>query len=158
MTLKEKYVDGQLQQCAVFSDFEASQTWRLWNAGSIHFASSRREGSQTRTPKDRSEGKRQQLEKKLVASQLANELAHGINNPLEALTNLIYLLQQSVLMAEDRQRVEEADRQLGRITTLVRGQNVRQKVFHRAGSRSWHNRLAISPQRLSVTNRTQFCK
>ena len=51
---------------------------------------------------------------------MANELAQQINNFLEALRNLIYLLQESVLMTEDRQRVEEADCQLERITTLVR--------------------------------------
>ena len=82
-----------------------------------YYASPRREGSRPRNPAPRTEEKRLQLEKKLAASQLAHELAHEINNPLEALTNLLYLLGKSPL--KDQKHIEEAEEQLARITTLV---------------------------------------
>lgn len=85
-----------------------------------YHASPHRDGTAPRIQKRRIEGKRQQLEKKLAASQLANELAHEINNPLEALTNLLYLLEDSASTAQGRKHLEEAERQVGRITALVR--------------------------------------
>lgn len=84
-----------------------------------YFASSSRDTSHPRKPTRRIDDKRLQLEKKLAASQLANELAHQINNPLEALTNLLYLLGGLAPSPEYRKHIEEAEQQLTRIATLV---------------------------------------
>jgi two-component system NtrC family sensor kinase len=72
-------------------------------------------------------GKRQNLERKRIqkasrvaAAQLAHELAHEINNPLEALTNLIYIMKESAAeLGECAVMLEEADHQLSRISRLV---------------------------------------
>ena len=72
-------------------------------------------------------GKRQSLERKRIqvasrvaAAQLAHELAHQINNPLEALTNLIYIMKESAEeFGECAVMLEEADHQLSRIAQLV---------------------------------------
>jgi PAS domain S-box-containing protein len=67
----------------------------------------------------RRDKKRVELHKKIAAAQIAHELAHEINNPLEALTNLLYLLKESVQTEEELKRHEEAERQVSRIATLV---------------------------------------
>ncbi len=62
----------------------------------------------------------ERLHRQIAAAQIAHELAHEINNPLEALVNLLYLLKQSAETPQEVQRHEEAERQLARIATLVR--------------------------------------
>ena len=65
--------------------------------------------------------KRIQIASRVAAAQLAHELAHEINNPLEALTNLIYIMKESTAESgECAVMLEEADRQLSRISRLVR--------------------------------------
>ncbi|HEU5403327.1 MAG TPA: PAS domain S-box protein, partial [Terriglobales bacterium] len=66
------------------------------------------------------EKRTERLQKQIAAAQIAHELAHEINNPLEALVNLLYLLKSSAGSQEELQRHEEAERQLARIATLVR--------------------------------------
>lgn len=68
---------------------------------------------------------RQELERKRIliasrvaAAQVAHELAHEINNPLEALTNLIYIIRESA-GDQNAEMLEEADHQLSRISRLV---------------------------------------
>jgi PAS domain S-box-containing protein len=60
-----------------------------------------------------------QNEKIAAVGRLASSIAHEINNPLEAVTNLLYLAS----LAEDAERVREylesADRELRRITLIV---------------------------------------
>ncbi len=68
------------------------------------------------------EKKRIQIASRVAAAQLAHELAHEINNPLEALTNLIYIMKELASGAEFGEyagMLEEADRQLSRISRLV---------------------------------------
>jgi two-component system, NtrC family, sensor kinase len=61
-----------------------------------------------------------QLASRVAAAQLAQELAHEINNPLEALTNLIYIMKESAAaLGECAVMLDEADHQLSRISRLV---------------------------------------
>jgi PAS domain S-box-containing protein len=66
------------------------------------------------------EKRSERFRKQVAAAQIAHELAHEINNPLEALINLLYLLKGSAETPEELERHEEAERQLARIATLVR--------------------------------------
>lgn len=66
------------------------------------------------------ERKRILIASRVAAAQLAHELAHEINNPLEALTNLIYIMKESAAeLGECTVMLEEADHQLSRISRLV---------------------------------------
>jgi len=70
-------------------------------------------------------------EKLAVAGRLASSMAHEINNPLEAVTNLLYL---SRLRAEDPQQQEwldEAELELRRIS-IIANQTLR---FHKQASK-----------------------
>ena len=61
------------------------------------------------------------IREKIAVAELARELAHELNNPLEALTNLLYLAGEAA--AEDEQlkgMLDEAESQLARISTVVR--------------------------------------
>ena len=83
-------------------------------------ASSRDENASSQVSLSRREKRTERLQKQIAAAQIAHELAHEINNPLEALVNLLYLLKSSAGSQEELQRHEEAERQLARIATLVR--------------------------------------
>jgi two-component system NtrC family sensor kinase len=76
-----------------------------------------RQDKQTAT---RCERQNLQAASRVATAQLAHELAHEINNPLEALTNLIYILKESAAeFGECAVMLEEADHQLSRISQLV---------------------------------------
>ena len=53
-------------------------------------------------------------------AELASELAHQLNNPLEALTNLIYLAKQRTLDDDLQSLLDDAESQLERMSTVVR--------------------------------------
>jgi PAS domain S-box-containing protein len=78
------------------------------------------ESATSQSPISRRDNRRERLQKQIATAQIAHELAHEINNPLEALTNLMYLLKTSAETPEELERHEEAERQLTRIATLVR--------------------------------------
>ncbi|HET7442781.1 MAG TPA: ATP-binding protein [Terriglobales bacterium] len=60
-------------------------------------------------------------EKLATAGRLAATMAHEINNPLEGITNLLYLLRHnSSLDQKARQHVEMADQELARLSHLTR--------------------------------------
>jgi signal transduction histidine kinase len=67
-------------------------------------------------------------EKLAVAGQLAATMAHEVNNPLEALTNLLFLVENSANVEEARSFGRLAAQELGRISEIV-NQTLR---FHRA--------------------------
>jgi signal transduction histidine kinase len=67
-------------------------------------------------------------EKLAVAGRLAATMAHEVNNPLEALGNLLYLVENSSNLDEAKSFAELASRELGRISEIVQ-QTLR---FHRA--------------------------
>lgn len=62
---------------------------------------------------------RSKVREKIVVAELARELAHELNNPLEALVNLIYLAKEKPLEDETKAMLDEAESQLGRISVVV---------------------------------------
>ncbi|WP_162601936.1 sensor histidine kinase [Occallatibacter savannae] len=61
------------------------------------------------------------VEKLAAAGQLAASLAHEINNPLEAVTNALYILQNfSGLSAESLQLADTATNELARVSRIVK--------------------------------------
>jgi PAS domain S-box-containing protein len=71
------------------------------------------------------------LEKLAAVGQLASSIAHEINNPLESITNLLYLIRQSESMGDVQQYAEIAQEELLRVTEITL-QTLR---FHRQNSR-----------------------
>lgn len=69
-------------------------------------------------------------EKLLVASKLASSVSHEINNPLEAITNLIYLAKSKAVDEEELAYLNEAENELARIAYIT-NQSLR---FHRQQS------------------------
>jgi len=70
-------------------------------------------------------------ERLALAGQLAASIAHEINNPLEAVTNLIYLISTRVSDDESRHYCSMAQRELTRVTEIS-GQTLR---FYRKSTR-----------------------
>jgi GAF domain-containing protein len=72
-------------------------------------------------------GIKQQAQQKLLVEQtsvaaaatMANELAHKINNPLQSLTNLLYLAAEGVEQQDARALARQASRDLSRLSSLV---------------------------------------
>lgn len=60
-----------------------------------------------------------EIRKKIEVGELARELAHQLNNPLEALTNLIYLARQKAADDELKVMLDEAESELARISAVV---------------------------------------
>lgn len=59
-------------------------------------------------------------ERLAAAGRMANTLAHEINNPLEALTNIVYLLQTHDLSPQARELASVAARELERVGHITR--------------------------------------
>ncbi len=72
-----------------------------------------------------------QSEKLAAVGRLASSIAHEINNPLEAVTNLIYLARQKAQAPEARGYLECAELELRRVSAIV-NQTLR---FHRQSTR-----------------------
>lgn len=60
-----------------------------------------------------------QSEKLAAVGRLASSIAHEINNPLEAVTNLLYLARASDQPVEMRQYIDSAERELKRVATIT---------------------------------------
>ncbi len=58
-------------------------------------------------------------EKLAATGQLAASIAHEINNPLEAVTNLLYLLDQQPLDAESRRYTDMAQQEIARVSQIT---------------------------------------
>ena len=71
-----------------------------------------------------------QSEKLAVVGRLASSIAHEINNPLESVTNLLYLAQHSEEITEIRHYLEIAERELRRVAAIT-SQTLR---FHKQAS------------------------
>lgn len=72
---------------------------------------------------DVTEGKRAELalvqtEKLAAVGRLASSIAHEINNPLESITNLLYLAHQSSNVPEIHEYLDTAERELGRVSAI----------------------------------------
>lgn len=81
-----------------------------------------------------------QSEKLAVVGRLASSIAHEINNPLEAVTNLLYLARNSDTIDQVRQHIDSAEIQLRRVAAIT-NQTLR---FHKQAS----NPRAIAPEEL----------
>ncbi len=68
-----------------------------------------------------------QNEKLAAVGRLAGSIAHEINNPLEAITNLIYLARHSPTLTEAREFLDSAELELRRVAAIT-SQTLR---FHR---------------------------
>lgn len=79
----------------------------------------------------RSEQVLRRTEKLAVAGRLAASIAHEINNPLAAITNCLYLVQQSDMDATGRAYLELAQKELDRVAQIT----VQTLRFHRQSSR-----------------------
>lgn len=79
-------------------------------------------GTCTDTEKQRSrEAKLRTTEKLALTGRLSSVIAHEINNPLEALTNILYLLSSEVMNAEDtRSHLKLAEQELMRISAITK--------------------------------------
>lgn len=62
---------------------------------------------------------RSKAREKIAVAELARELAHELNNPLEALTNLVYLARQEPLPEKVKEMLDEAEAQLARLSVVV---------------------------------------
>lgn len=60
-----------------------------------------------------------QSEKLAVVGRLAASIAHEINNPLEAVTNLLYLASHSQDLVENKAYLEIAERELRRVSAIA---------------------------------------
>lgn len=86
---------------------------------------------------DVTEGKRAeevilQSEKLNAVGRLASSIAHEINNPLESVTNLIYLAQQAAVNPEAKEYLATAEIELRRVSVIA-NQTLR---FHRQTTRA----------------------
>ncbi len=60
-----------------------------------------------------------QSEKLAVVGRMASSIAHEINNPLEAVTNLIFLARRGVVAPEVDEFLEQAERELARVSHIA---------------------------------------
>ena len=105
----------------------------IWPDGSVHWVEAQGKGQVdasgqvTRivgvladvTARKRAEEAMLRAEKLAVAGRLAASVAHEINNPLEAVTNLLYLIAQADSTEEVRQHAEVALDELMRISMIT---------------------------------------
>ncbi len=72
------------------------------------------------TERRMSEDALMRAEKLAAAGRLAASVAHEVNNPLEGLTNLVYIAQHSQDFKEIRQLLKQAESEIGRIAHITR--------------------------------------
>jgi len=72
------------------------------------------------TERRMSEGALMRAEKLAAAGRLAASVAHEVNNPLEGLTNLVYIARRSEHLDEIRQLLAQAEGELSRIAHITR--------------------------------------
>jgi PAS domain S-box-containing protein len=72
------------------------------------------------TERRMSEGALMRAEKLATAGRLAATIAHEVNNPLEGLTNLVYIARRSDSLDDVRKLLSQAEDELGRIAHITR--------------------------------------
>jgi PAS domain S-box-containing protein len=83
------------------------------------------------TESKRAEVALMQTEKLAAVGRLASSIAHEINNPLESVTNLLYLARESAINPETTEYLNIADRELRRVSVIA-NQTLR---FHKQSSK-----------------------
>lgn len=83
------------------------------------------------TLQKKSEEVLRQTEKLAIAGRLAASIAHEINNPLEAITNCLYLIEQGQMEPDSREYLQMAQRELDLVSKITM-QTLR---FYRRSSR-----------------------
>ena len=71
------------------------------------------------TLQKKSEEVLRQTEKLAIAGRLAASIAHEINNPLEAITNCLYLIEQGQMEPDSRNYLQMAQRELDRFEFML---------------------------------------
>lgn len=61
-----------------------------------------------------------QAEKIAATGRMAATIAHEINNPLEAISNLLYLLRSKIIDDEGRNHLASAEEELGRVSHIAK--------------------------------------
>jgi PAS domain S-box-containing protein len=84
------------------------------------------------TIQKRSEELLRRTEKLAVAGRFAAAISHEINNPLEAITNCLYLVATSDISSSAREYLELAQRELDRVSQIT----IQTLRFHRASTKS----------------------
>lgn len=73
---------------------------------------------EVRRSRRRRDDLRAKIRDRVAVAGLARELAHQLNNPLEALTNLLYIARENAA-DEQKRLLDEAESQLARISAVV---------------------------------------
>jgi PAS domain S-box-containing protein len=71
------------------------------------------------TSRKRVENALVQSEKLAAVGRMASSIAHEINNPLESVTNLLYIARGAEDLSEVREHLEAADRELRRVSAIT---------------------------------------
>jgi PAS domain S-box-containing protein len=71
------------------------------------------------TSRKRVENALVQSEKLAAVGRMASSIAHEINNPLESVTNLLYIARRATDLAEIREHLDIADRELRRASAIT---------------------------------------
>ncbi len=90
------------------------------------------------TERKQSETALRRTEKLAAVGRLASSIAHEINNPLEAVTNLIYLASEEARSPEAKRYLDMAEQELARVASIVT-QTLR---FHRQSTYSRETSLS----------------
>ena len=95
-------------------------------------------------------------EKLAVAGRLAASIAHEINNPLEAVTNLVYLARSAESQDECRGFLEMAEAELARVSEITTGTLKFYRQSHKASeirvAEVLESLLALYRQKLAAAN------
>ena len=122
---------GRFEDTGSFLRKNGTPLWVHWVTEPIRDAQGRVIGLakvlRDETNRLRTETSMRQSEKLAVVGRLASSIAHEINNPLEAVTNLIYLARFDAESARTIDLLDQAERELRRIS-LITTETLR---FHR---------------------------
>jgi len=101
---------------------DGSELWALVSAAPVSSASGTFAGALTMqsdvTLLRKAEEALRRNEKLITAGRLAAALSHEVNNPLEAVVNLLYLLKNEPMSEQARQYVELASREIHRVSAI----------------------------------------
>ena len=124
------------------SEGDGSQGWVTFTSAPIRDAQGGVIGAVATTldidGRKRAEEALRKSEKLAVAGRLAATIAHEINNPLEAVTNLLYILRTSTQEEPTREHIIVAEEELARVTQIV----THSLRFHRSSTSPTLERLS----------------